>query len=67
MKAQPPQGKMAIHSPFTGILDYAQVARSYAKDFKDAGGDVYTSFEASAKHGEINRVTLTGILCEQHR
>ena len=36
---------MAIHSPNTGIVDYAQVTRSYAEDFKQTGGEVYTSSE----------------------
>ena len=41
------QGIQAIHSPYTGIVDWAQVARSYAEDFRTAGGDIYTNFEVS--------------------
>lgn len=37
------QGLMAIHSPNTGIVDYAEVTKSYADDFKQAGGKVFTS------------------------
>ena len=36
---------MAIFSPNTGILDWAEVARNYGADFKKAGGDIYTGFE----------------------
>ena len=38
---------MAIHSPNTGIVDYAEVTKSYADDFKQAGGKVFTSSKAS--------------------
>ena len=39
------QGMFAIHSPNTGIIDYAEVTRMYGEDFKKAGGDIYTSYE----------------------
>ena len=35
---------MAIHSPYTGIIDYSQVTRSYAEEFQKNGGCVYTGF-----------------------
>ena len=38
---------MAIHSPNTGIVDYVQVTRSYAEDFKQAGGKVFTSSQVN--------------------
>ena len=38
---------MAIHSPNTGIVDYAEVTKSYAEDFKQAGGKVFTSSEVN--------------------
>ena len=38
---------MAIHSPNTGIVDYTVLTRSYAEDFKEAGGHIYTGFEVS--------------------
>lgn len=41
------QGLSAILSPNTGILDWAEVARSYGNDFKKAGGDIYTGYEVS--------------------
>jgi len=39
------QGKKAIYSPETGIVDWAKVARSYARDFETAGGRVFTGFQ----------------------
>uniref|UniRef100_A0A8D0GEL6 L-2-hydroxyglutarate dehydrogenase, mitochondrial n=1 Tax=Sphenodon punctatus TaxID=8508 RepID=A0A8D0GEL6_SPHPU len=47
IKAKEPfcRGLMALDSPYTGILNYRQVALSYAKDFQDAGGTVLTDFE----------------------
>ncbi|XP_075782276.1 L-2-hydroxyglutarate dehydrogenase, mitochondrial isoform X2 [Pelodiscus sinensis] len=38
---------MAIDSPYTGIVNYRQVALSYAEDFQEMGGTVLTDFEAS--------------------
>ena len=39
------QGIKAIHSPHTGIVDWALVTEYYAKDFKAAGGTIFTDFE----------------------
>lgn len=36
-------GIQAIFSPVTGIVDYGRVARSYAADIQEAGGDILTS------------------------
>lgn len=36
---------MAIDCPYTGIVDYRQVALSFAQDFQEAGGFVLTNFE----------------------
>ncbi|XP_053689306.1 L-2-hydroxyglutarate dehydrogenase, mitochondrial isoform X1 [Sabethes cyaneus] len=41
------EGIKAIWSPHTGIVDWALVTQYYAKDFKNAGGDVYLNFEVS--------------------
>lgn len=38
------QGLKAIHSPYTGIVDYGQVTQSYAEDFKNRNGNIYTGF-----------------------
>ncbi|KAK3609293.1 hypothetical protein CHS0354_038001 [Potamilus streckersoni] len=37
-------GLKAIHSPHTGIIDYAIVTKSYSKTFQDKGGIVLTNF-----------------------
>lgn len=41
------QGLMAIDCPYTGIVDYRQVALSFAHDFQQAGGSVLTNFEVN--------------------
>ena len=38
-------GIAGLHSPNTGIVDFAAVARAYARDILDAGGTVVTSCE----------------------
>lgn len=40
-------GRMAIHSPNTGIVDWGRVARSYGEDFKLNGGKIFTGFEVN--------------------
>jgi L-2-hydroxyglutarate oxidase len=39
------RGITGLHSPNTGIVDFAAVARSYAHDVRDAGGTVATACE----------------------
>lgn len=41
------QGLMALDSPYTGIVNYKQVAESYAEDFQEAGGTILTDFEVT--------------------
>ncbi|VDK17933.1 unnamed protein product [Anisakis simplex] len=38
------QGLKAIWSPYTGIVDWALVTRSFAGDFEKRGGTVYTGY-----------------------
>ena len=38
---------MAIHSPYTGIVDYNKVCAAYAEDLREAGVDIYTGYKAS--------------------
>lgn len=38
-------GLKAIYSPHTGIVDYAQVTRSFQKDFEQEGGKVHLNFK----------------------
>ena len=57
------QGVRAIWSPETGIVDWAEVARHYAKVFTTAGGTVLTDFEAvkftgDQSEGDNNLPTL---------
>lgn len=42
------KGVRAIHSPHTGIVDWALVTEYYAKDFKTSGGEIFTNFEAKS-------------------
>ncbi|XP_067895180.1 L-2-hydroxyglutarate dehydrogenase, mitochondrial isoform X1 [Heterodontus francisci] len=41
------RGLMALDSPNTGIVDWREVALSYAKDFCEMGGTIKTQFEAT--------------------
>ncbi|XP_002967916.2 L-2-hydroxyglutarate dehydrogenase, mitochondrial isoform X1 [Selaginella moellendorffii] len=51
----------ALHSPNTGIVDYAAVGRSYARDFLHSGrGEIHTNFEVKKIDADENRgVELT--------
>ncbi len=44
-------GIAALHSPHTGIVDFAQVARAYAEDVRASGGEIVT---ACTVHGAID-------------
>src|SRR5829696_978762 len=48
------RGLAALHSPVTGVVDFAKVAASYAADVERAGGIVVTGAEARglAPHGD---------------
>ena len=48
------QGKVAIHSPSTGIVDWGRVTRAYGEDFKEMGGHVYTNFKVYTIHTLFN-------------
>ncbi|XP_072125464.1 L-2-hydroxyglutarate dehydrogenase, mitochondrial isoform X1 [Mobula birostris] len=41
------KGLMALDSPNTGIVDWREVALSYAKDFCEMGGNIETQFEVT--------------------
>ncbi|XP_069772701.1 L-2-hydroxyglutarate dehydrogenase, mitochondrial isoform X2 [Narcine bancroftii] len=41
------RGLMALDSPNTGIVDWREVALSYAKDFCEMGGNIATQFEVT--------------------
>lgn len=53
-------GIAAIHSPNTGIVDYAEVARAYARDFEAAGGTVRTNVTVRSSQLFGDRVELNG-------
>ncbi|KAG8449161.1 hypothetical protein GDO86_016003, partial [Hymenochirus boettgeri] len=41
------KGVMALDSPYTGIVNYKQLAQSYSDDFYEAGGSILTDFEVA--------------------
>jgi L-2-hydroxyglutarate oxidase LhgO len=51
-------GIRALWSPCTGIVDFSQVAASYARDVRDAGGEVHTGRELIGLRGLADRVVL---------
>jgi L-2-hydroxyglutarate oxidase len=52
------RGIAGLHSPNTGIVDFSAVARSYAQDVLDAGGDVATACDVTqvTNHGRSLRL-----------
>jgi L-2-hydroxyglutarate oxidase len=40
-------GIKAIHSPSTGVIDYTEVAKVYAKKVEEAGGEIRTNHEVT--------------------
>ncbi len=52
-------GVRAIWSPNTGIVDYRQVAASYASDIEAAGGEIRTSSEVTAIEQRGGRVLIS--------
>ncbi len=62
-------GVRALWSPRTGIVDFSRVARSYAREVRDAGGEVHTGRELRALRRLPDRVVLetsTGELEARH-
>ena len=58
-------GVKAIFSPNTGIIDYAEVSKSYATQMMEAGGDLITGTELksiSEKDGQIYLETTEGTI-----
>ncbi|MGW0822909.1 L-2-hydroxyglutarate oxidase [Streptomyces sp. NPDC002845] len=50
-------GKAAIHSPRTAITDYTAIARSFAQDIEESGGEVRLGFPVT----RLTRLTGGGI------
>lgn len=51
-------GVQAIYSPNTGVVDYAQVAHSFAADFRAAGGEIVTGCKVNRLISEAGRQTI---------
>ena len=51
-------GLAGLHSPSTGIVDFAAVARAYAEDLSEAGGVVVTSCEVLGVRESGRRLRL---------
>ena len=52
------RGIAALHSPATGIVDFAAVARAYAEDLAEAGGTIATGCELSGVRARSRRLRL---------
>ena len=51
-------GLRALWSPCTGIVDYSLVARRYALDLREAGGEVHTGVDVRALRRLADRVVV---------
>jgi L-2-hydroxyglutarate oxidase len=51
-------GVKALFSPNTGIVDYSRVARAYADDVRESGGDVLPGYGVNAISDRPGRVVL---------
>ncbi|HKF75805.1 MAG TPA: L-2-hydroxyglutarate oxidase [Candidatus Dormibacteraeota bacterium] len=51
-------GLRALWSPCTGIVDYSLVARRYALDVREAGGEVHTGVDVRALRRVADRVVV---------
>jgi 2-hydroxyglutarate dehydrogenase len=52
------RGAAALHSPATGVVDFARVAEALADDVRAAGGEVHTTSTVLAARAEGNRISL---------
>jgi (S)-2-hydroxyglutarate dehydrogenase len=62
-------GVAALHSPETGIADFGAVARAFAADFLEAGGEIATGCEASSlipAHGSLRIAHSRGVTEAAH-
>ncbi|XP_030384246.1 L-2-hydroxyglutarate dehydrogenase, mitochondrial [Scaptodrosophila lebanonensis] len=57
------RGVKALHSPHTGIVDWALVTEYYGQDFKRAGGDIFLDFKvdkfSETKDGNATEYPVT--------
>jgi (S)-2-hydroxyglutarate dehydrogenase len=62
-------GVAALHSPETGIVDFRAVARAYAADLLEAGGEIATGCEVSSLapgHGSLRIAHSRGVTEARH-
>jgi (S)-2-hydroxyglutarate dehydrogenase len=52
------RGVAALHSPFTGVVDFAAVARAYADDLRSAGVPIVTGCEVTGVEPGPRRLTV---------
>jgi 2-hydroxyglutarate dehydrogenase len=52
------RGVAALHSPTTGVVDYSAVARAYAEDVLELGGEIATACGVTAVRREARSLTL---------
>lgn len=52
------KGVRAIHSPHTGIVDWAVVTKQYAIDFERLGGQIIYNFKVDSFEESKNNRTL---------
>lgn len=48
------KGTKAIHSPHTGIVDWALVTQYYAEDFTKASGEIFLNYEVKKFNQTVN-------------
>lgn len=59
-------GLKAILSPWTGIVDWAQVNMSYGKDFEKNGGKIFYNFKVKRFEFNASSKTPVTIISERH-
>jgi L-2-hydroxyglutarate oxidase len=58
------RGVAALHSPETGVVDFAEVTRALAADFQAGGGQIELSHAASV--AEVRRRASFAVFCAGH-
>jgi 2-hydroxyglutarate dehydrogenase len=58
------RGLAALHSPETGVVDFAEVARALAADFRASGGQIELGHTASV--AEVRRRASFTVFCAGH-
>ena len=58
------RGVAALHSPETGVVDFAEVARAFAAEFQAAGGQIELGHEATVD--EVRKRSRFTVFCAGH-